>query len=80
MMKIEIKPQTWQDYRDIKYPITLYPEAEGGYTVAIALNNHDLSNEFPIFQSCFRRDPKTEYSYGFDRSSIMESPTNPKTK
>ncbi|MBP0008683.1 MULTISPECIES: type II toxin-antitoxin system HicB family antitoxin [unclassified Roseofilum] len=36
MMKIEIKPQTLQDYLNIKYPITLYPEAEGGYTVAIA--------------------------------------------
>ncbi|HBR00466.1 MAG TPA: hypothetical protein DD761_18455 [Cyanobacteria bacterium UBA11691] len=35
-MKIEIKPQTLQDYLNIKYPITLYPEAEGGYTVAIA--------------------------------------------
>ncbi|MDJ1183075.1 type II toxin-antitoxin system HicB family antitoxin [Roseofilum casamattae] len=36
MMKIEIKPQTLKDYLQLKYPITLYPEAEGGYTVAIA--------------------------------------------
>lgn len=36
MMKIKIKPQTLQDYLNLSYPITLYPEVEGGYTVAIA--------------------------------------------
>lgn len=35
-MKTKIKPETLQDYLNLNYPITLYPETEGGYTVIIA--------------------------------------------
>jgi antitoxin HicB len=35
-MKTQIKPETPQDYLNLSYPITLYPESEGGYTVIIA--------------------------------------------
>ena len=29
------KPATLAEYLDLSYPITLYPELDGGYTVAI---------------------------------------------
>lgn len=35
-MKIQIKPETLQDYINLNHPITLYPELDGGYTVMIA--------------------------------------------
>ncbi|WP_202803722.1 type II toxin-antitoxin system HicB family antitoxin [Spirulina subsalsa] len=36
MMKTQIKPETLEDYLNLKYPITLYPEPDGGYTVMLA--------------------------------------------
>jgi antitoxin HicB len=36
MMKTQIKPETPQDYLNLSYPITLYPEPDGGYTVVLA--------------------------------------------
>lgn len=33
--KIEVKPESLQDYLNLNYPITLYPESDGGYTVMI---------------------------------------------
>jgi antitoxin HicB len=35
-MKTQIKPETSQDYLNLSYPITLYPESEGGYTVILS--------------------------------------------
>jgi antitoxin HicB len=35
-MKTQIKPGTLQDYLKLSYPITLYPEPDGGYTVMLA--------------------------------------------
>jgi predicted RNase H-like HicB family nuclease len=35
-MKTQIKPEALQDYLSLSYPITLYPEPDGGYTVMIA--------------------------------------------
>jgi predicted RNase H-like HicB family nuclease len=32
---IKSKPQTVDDYLMLNYPITFYPETDGGYTVAI---------------------------------------------
>lgn len=29
-MKTQIKPETLQDYLKLNYPITLYPEPDGG--------------------------------------------------
>lgn len=34
-MKTPTKPATVQDYLKLNYPITLYPEPDGGYSVAI---------------------------------------------
>jgi len=34
-MKTQIKPEL-QDYLNLSYPITLYPEPDGGYTVMLA--------------------------------------------
>jgi antitoxin HicB len=34
-MKTQIKPETLQDYLNLSYPITLYPEPDGGYTVML---------------------------------------------
>ncbi len=34
-MKVKEKLVTLQDYLNLNYPITLYPETEGGYTVVI---------------------------------------------
>ncbi|MBR8827744.1 MAG: type II toxin-antitoxin system HicB family antitoxin [Gomphosphaeria aponina SAG 52.96 = DSM 107014] len=34
-MKIKSKISTLQDYLKLNYPITFYPETEGGYTVII---------------------------------------------
>ena len=34
-MKTQTKPETLAEYLDLTYPITLYPEVDGGYTVAI---------------------------------------------
>ena len=34
-MKTQKKPETLAEYLDLSYPITLYPELDGGYTVAI---------------------------------------------
>ncbi|NJN75938.1 MAG: type II toxin-antitoxin system HicB family antitoxin [Synechococcaceae cyanobacterium RL_1_2] len=34
-MTIPTKPTTLEDYLQLNYPITLYPEANGGYTVMI---------------------------------------------
>jgi len=34
-MKIQTQPETLQDYLYLTYPITLYPEPDGGYTVMI---------------------------------------------
>jgi antitoxin HicB len=36
MMRTQTKPETLAEYLKLTYPITLYPEADGGYTVAIA--------------------------------------------
>jgi antitoxin HicB len=36
MMKTQAKPKTLQDYLDIRYPITLYPEPDSGYTVMLS--------------------------------------------
>lgn len=33
--KTKTKPNTLQDYLNLNYPITLYPESDGGYTVMI---------------------------------------------
>ncbi len=33
--KTTAKPESLQDYFDLAYPITLYPEPDGGYTVLI---------------------------------------------
>lgn len=33
--KIKEKPNSLEDYLQLNYPITLYPEADGGYTVMI---------------------------------------------
>jgi antitoxin HicB len=35
-MKTKLKPIALNDYLNLNYPITLYPESEGGYTVMIA--------------------------------------------
>ncbi len=35
-MKTRTKSESLEDYLSLTYPITLYPEAEGGYTVMIA--------------------------------------------
>ncbi|MDS3860985.1 type II toxin-antitoxin system HicB family antitoxin [Thermosynechococcaceae cyanobacterium BACA0444] len=35
-MKAQIKPETLQDYLNLSYPITLYPDPQGGYTVILA--------------------------------------------
>lgn len=35
-MKTQTKPETLEDYLNLSYPITLYPEMNGGYTVMIA--------------------------------------------
>jgi antitoxin HicB len=35
-MKTQIKLETLQDYLNLSYPITLYPEPDGGYTVVMA--------------------------------------------
>ncbi len=35
-MKTQIKPETLQDYLNLSYPFTLYPEPDGGYTVMLA--------------------------------------------
>jgi antitoxin HicB len=29
----KIKPQTLEDYLNLNYPMTFYPESDGGYTV-----------------------------------------------
>jgi antitoxin HicB len=34
-MKTQIKLETLQDYLKLSYPITLYPEPDGGYTVML---------------------------------------------
>ena len=34
-MKTQIKPKTLEEYLNLNYPITLYPEPDGGYTVMI---------------------------------------------
>jgi antitoxin HicB len=34
-MKTQTKPETLQDYLNLNYPITLYPEPDGGYTVML---------------------------------------------
>ena len=34
-MKTQTKPETLANYLALTYPITLYPEVDGGYTVAI---------------------------------------------
>jgi antitoxin HicB len=34
-METQIKPQTLQEYLQLSYPITLYPESDGGYTVLL---------------------------------------------
>jgi antitoxin HicB len=35
-MKTQIKPISLNDYLNLSYPITLYPEPDGGYTVMLA--------------------------------------------
>lgn len=35
-MKTQTKPETLQDYLNLSYPITLYPEPDGSYTVMLA--------------------------------------------
>jgi antitoxin HicB len=35
-MRTQTKPETLEEYLNLAYPITLYPEADGGYTVTIA--------------------------------------------
>ena len=35
-MKTQIKPIVLNDYLNLSYPITLYPESDGGYTVMLA--------------------------------------------
>ena len=35
-MKTQIKPISLNDYLNLTYPITLYPEPDGGYTVMLA--------------------------------------------
>lgn len=35
-MKTQIKPILLNDYLNLNYPITLYPEPDGGYTVMLA--------------------------------------------
>jgi antitoxin HicB len=35
-MKTQIKPETPQDYLNLSYPITLYPEPDGGYTAMLS--------------------------------------------
>ena len=35
-MKTQIKPIVLNDYLNLSYPITLYPEPDGGYTVMLA--------------------------------------------
>jgi predicted RNase H-like HicB family nuclease len=35
-MKTQTKPEILEDYLKLPYPITLYPEVDGGYTVTIA--------------------------------------------
>jgi antitoxin HicB len=32
-MKTQTKPETLENYLSLTYPITLYPEPDGGYTV-----------------------------------------------
>lgn len=34
-MKTQTRPSTLQEYLDLSYPITLYPEPDGGYTVML---------------------------------------------
>jgi predicted RNase H-like HicB family nuclease len=34
-MKTQTKPKTLEEYLNLSYPITLYPEPDGGYTVMI---------------------------------------------
>ena len=34
-MKTQTKPKTLEEYLNLNYPITLYPEPDGGYTVMI---------------------------------------------
>jgi antitoxin HicB len=34
-VKTQTKPSTLQDYLNLNYPITLYPEPDGGYTVML---------------------------------------------
>jgi predicted RNase H-like HicB family nuclease len=34
-MKTQIKPEALPDYFNLNYPITLYPEADGGYTAML---------------------------------------------
>jgi antitoxin HicB len=36
-MKTQIKPKTLEEYLNLNYPITLYPEPDGGYTVMIVI-------------------------------------------
>jgi antitoxin HicB len=35
-MKTQIRLETLQDYLQLNYPITLYPEPDGGYTVMLS--------------------------------------------
>jgi antitoxin HicB len=35
-MKTQTKPETLENYLSLTYPITLYPEPDGGYTVMMA--------------------------------------------
>ena len=35
-METQIKPIVLNDYLNLSYPITLYPEPDGGYTVMLA--------------------------------------------
>jgi hypothetical protein len=34
-VKTQTKPSTLQNYLNLNYPITLYPEPDGGYTVML---------------------------------------------
>jgi antitoxin HicB len=34
-VKTQTRPSTLQEYLDLSYPITLYPEPDGGYTVML---------------------------------------------
>ena len=35
-MKTKTKPETLENYLSLRYPMTLYPEPDGGYTVTVA--------------------------------------------